>query len=119
MRRLLILFLIVGLVGWAVGVATANELTDPGMNAVGPNGQLGSTPNPPWFVHATRGATDPFNDGASSEPWADVDGGGWGLFFKAFVGNPPWDPTAGSVDVDIYQDIPGTPGMKYILLVGQ
>ena len=35
-----------------------------------------------------------YNDGAASEGFADVDGGGFGLFFKAFTGNPPWDPTA-------------------------
>jgi hypothetical protein len=116
MKRLLTLFFALGIMACAAGLVTAQEqLTDPGMNAVGPNGQLGPSPNAPWVLEASRGATDPYNDGAASEGFADVDGGGFGLFFKAFTGNPPWDPTAGSVDVDIYQDVDGTPGMKYIL----
>ena len=60
MKRLLTLFWVLGFVACAVSVATGqNELTDPGMNAVGPNGQLGPTPNPPWVVAASRGATGP------------------------------------------------------------
>jgi hypothetical protein len=116
MKRLLTLFLVLGLVACVASVVSAqNLLTDPGMNSVGPNGQLGPTPDPPWVVNAARGGVGGYNDGAASEAFADVDGGGFGLFYKAFTGNPPWDPTAGSVDADIYQDIPGTPGMKYIL----
>ena len=100
----------------ACGQSFAQEmLVDPGMNAVGPNGQLANTPNPPWVLAASRGGVGGFNDAAASESWADVDGGGAGLFFKAFIGNPPWEPTAGDVDADIYQDVAGTPGMKYIL----
>lgn len=94
--------------------AMANLLVDPGMNLVGSNGQLGNTPNAPWVVSATRGGSA-FNDGASSEPFADQDGGGFGVFFKAFVGNPPWDPTAGSVTVRISQDIAGLAGQQYTL----
>lgn len=93
----------------------AEILLDPGMNLVGANGQLGSTPNAPWVVVASRGANPVFNDAAASEAFADTDGGGFGLFFKAFVGNPPWDPTIGSVDAHIYQDVAGTPGDKYTL----
>jgi len=95
--------------------AFANDLFDPGMNSIGSNGQLGNTPNPPWVVVAARGANPAFDDGASSEPWCDVDGGGFGLFFKAFIGNPPWDPTAGPVDVHIAQTVPATPGRLYTL----
>jgi hypothetical protein len=105
-----------GLVACVAGVGAAQELlTAPGMNAVGPNGQLGATPNAPWVVTATRGANLAYDDGAASEAFADVDGGGFGLFYKAFTGNPPWDPTAGDVDAHIYQDVAGTPGLKYIL----
>jgi hypothetical protein len=100
----------------ACGQGFAQELlVDPGMNAIGPNGQLGNTPNPPWVVTAARGANLAFDDGAASEAFADVDGGGFGLFYKAFVGNPPWDPTAGDVDASIYQDVAGTAGKKYTL----
>lgn len=100
----------------ACGQSFATQLLiDPGMNAVGSNGQLGNTPNAPWQLDAARGANNAFDDAAASETWADHDGGGFGLFFKAFVGNPPWDPTAGSVDANIYQDVAGTPGLKYTL----
>jgi len=90
-------------------------LVDGGMNSVGSNGQLGSTPNAPWVVHAERGANTNFDDGAASEAFADTDGGGFGIFFKSFIGNPPWDPTAGLLDVVLYQDVAGTPGVQYTL----
>jgi hypothetical protein len=106
-----------GVVGLLIcGQSFGTELLiDPGMNLVGPNGQLGQTPNAPWVFAASRGANPAFDDGAASEAFADHDGGGFGLFFKAFVGNPPWDPTAGAVDAHIYQDVPGTPGTTYTL----
>jgi hypothetical protein len=106
--------MVLGLLACGANFASA-QLVDGGMNSVGPNGQLGNTPNAPWVVAATRGATNPFDDGAASEGFADHDGGGFGLFFKAFVGNPPWDPTAGSVDANIYQDVAGTAGKTYTL----
>lgn len=109
-----VLFLAVALMACGQSFAQ-EELTDAGMNNVGANGQLGNTPNAPWVVTAQRGGNLVFDDGAASEAFADVDGGGFGLFFKAFVGNPPWDPTAGDVDVQVYQDVTGTPGMKYVL----
>ncbi len=93
----------------------AEILIDTGMNLIGSNGQMSSTPNAPWVVTASRGANLAFNDGAASEAFADQDGGGFGLFFKAFVGNPPWDPSAGSVDAHIYQDAAATPGTSYTL----
>jgi hypothetical protein len=106
--------MVLGLLACSANFASA-QLVDGGMNSVGPNGQLGNTPNPPWVVTATRGANPAFDDGAASEGFADHDGGGFGLFFKAFVGNPPWDPTAGSVDANIYQDVAGSAGTPYKL----
>lgn len=41
--------------------------------------------------------------------------GGRGLYFKGWNGNPPWDTRAGAVDVDIYQDVVGQPGVIYSL----
>ncbi len=38
-----------------------------------------------------------------------------GLLFKAFTGNPPWDPTTGPVTAHITQDHPATPGTMYTL----
>ncbi len=118
MKRLLTLFVVLGLVACVAGVASAqNLLVDGGMNSVGANGQLGNTPNPPWQLAASQGGVAGFNDGAASEGFADVDGGGFGLFFKAFVGNPPWNPEAGAVDVDFFQDVaaPDAAGMTYKL----
>jgi hypothetical protein len=114
MRTKVFVCVVLGLVscGPAFG---AEILIDPGMNSIGPNGQLANTPNDPWVVEASRGANTNFDDGAASEAFADVDGGGFGLFFKAFVGNPPWDPTAGSVDAHIYQDAAATAGTSYTL----
>jgi hypothetical protein len=106
--------MVLGLLACGANFASA-QLVDGGMNSVGPNGQLGNTPNPPWVVTATRGANPAFDDGAASEGFADHDGGGFGLFFKAFVGNPPWDPTAGTVDANIYQDVAGSAGTPYKL----
>ncbi len=105
---------ILGLLACGSGVASA-QLVDGGMNSVGANGQLGNTPNFPWIVAASRGGVAGYDDGAASEGFADHDGGGQGLFFKAFTGNPPWDPNAGAVDVDIYQDVAGTAGQTYKL----
>ena len=100
----------------ACGQIYAQELlSDAGMNSVGSNGQVGNTPNAPWVVTAQRGANLAFDDGAASESFADHDGGGFGLFFKAFIGNPPWDPTAGDVDAQIYQDVAGSAGTLYKL----
>jgi len=109
--------LLCGMLGFlaTAPVFGAEILIDTGMNLIGSNGQLSSTPNAPWVVTASRGANLAFNDGAASEAFADQDGGGFGLFFKAFVGNPPWDPTAGSVDAHIYQDAAATPGTSYTL----
>jgi hypothetical protein len=104
-----------GLLACGSSVASATLLVDGGMNLVSVQNQLGSTPNPPWVVAASRNDVPGFDDGAASESFADHDGGGFGLFFKAFVGNPPWDPTAGTVDASIYQDVAGTPNTLYQL----
>ena len=118
MKRLPTLFIVLGVVACGTRLTTAQEvLTNGNMDAVDPAGtwQLGATPTD-WIAVARRGADLAYLDGAASEGFANHNSGGTsGLFFKAFTGNPPWDPTAGSVDADVYQDNPGTPGMKYIL----
>lgn len=113
MKKIIGLF-ILGLLACGSSVASAT-LIDGGMNSVSVQNQLGATPNAPWVVVASRNDVPGFDDGAASEGFADHDGGGFGLFFKAFVGNPPWDPTAGSVDASIYQDVAGTPNTLYKL----
>lgn len=95
-------------------VVEATLLVDSNMNLIGPNGMLSDTPNAPWVVTAERGGTA-FLDGASSEVWADHDGGGTGLYIRGWNGNPPWDPTTGPLDVDIHQDVIGQAGVIYSL----
>ena len=116
MKKTLVL-LMLGLVACGSSVANA-MLSNGGFDILDPAGtqQLGQTPTG-WTVAASRGATNPYDDAVASENFADKDSNptGSGLFFKAFTGNPPWDPAAGSVDVDVYQDNPGTPGMLYKL----
>jgi hypothetical protein len=116
MKKTMVL-VVLGLLACGMNMASAQEVLINGkFNAVDPAGtqQLGGTPTG-WTFDAERGLDLTYQDAAASEAFADVDGGGSGLFFKAFTGNPPWDPTAGDVDVDVYQDNPGTPGMKYVL----
>jgi hypothetical protein len=118
MKRLMNLFLALGLVACGSVASGQEVLTNGGMDAIDPAGtqQLFATPTG-WIVEASRGADPAYLDGLASEGFADVggDAGHYGVFFKAFTGNPPWDPTAGDVDAHLYQDNPGTPGMKYIL----
>lgn len=81
-----------------------------------------------WQNVGTRTVTGPYEDEMSSEPWAGpaptpvtFDGSGLpspdgcgGLdcagFFKAFTGNTT---TNGPATGHLYQDVPGTPGVRY------
>lgn len=84
-----------------------------------------------WISDGSRAITGAYEDDLSSEPWAgpaptpvttngnglaEPDGcsGGLdcGVFFKPFSGNA----TDGAATSNLYQDLPGTPGMKYSLL---
>ncbi len=119
MRKLLTLLVVLGLVACGPGVTKADELSNGNMNMVDPGGtqQLFPTPTD-WIVKATRGATDPYNDGLSAEPQFNLPAdapGEHGVLFKGFTGNPPWDPTTGTVTAHLTQDNPGTPGRKYTL----
>jgi hypothetical protein len=139
MKRVLILFVAVALV--ACVTSAANAAVD-----ILVNGNLDLTYaqeiNPPapgfflpkplgWVNEGSRAITGPYEDEMSSEPWAGpaptpvtTDGnanpphpeGGGGpdcaVFFKPFSGNATDGPATGH----LYQDNPGTPGMKYILM---
>jgi hypothetical protein len=62
-------------------------------------------------VAASKAVSGTFNDGASSEAFANfADPGGMGLFFKPFQGN-----SADLLTVHFFQDNPGTPGLLYSL----
>lgn len=139
MRKLLLGFIALGMAVSAANLAHAVILIGGSIN----NGNLDLTYaqeiNPPapgfflpkpqvWQNEGIRGG-GPWEDELSSEPWAGpaptpvtTDGllnpphpegcGGpdCGVFFKPFGGNPN-NPVTGH----LYQDHPGTPGMKYIL----
>jgi hypothetical protein len=82
-----------------------------------------------WQNVGTRSITGPYEDDMSSEPWAGpaptpvtADGSGspppqgcgaadCGLFFKGFTGNP----IDGAATVHLFQDVPATPGLEYVL----
>jgi hypothetical protein len=113
MKRLLTFLVVVGLVGWAAGIADAQNLLNNGnMDQTAISSQLLATPEG-WVAESDNG------DGLSSEPWNNVadatgdcnDGtAGCGVFFKTFFGSEETPFSA-----QLYQDNPGTPGMKYIL----
>jgi hypothetical protein len=120
MKRLLTLAIVLGLVAYGTSVAKANivigdAVNNGNMDAIGAHGQLGNTPNG-YVVNAFYG-TPGFNDGASSETFANVlQPGGTGVFFKPFYGGATWPANpAPFISVDLYQDNPGTAGMKYTL----
>ncbi len=81
-----------------------------------------------WENVGFRAVSGPYEDEMSSEPWAGpaptpvtTDGFAnpppyngspdWGVFFKAFSGNP----TDGAATGHLYQDVPATPGTQYTL----
>lgn len=138
MKRLFALFLAVGIVACATSVASAVTLIGGSIN----NGNLDLTyaqeivpqfflPKPQvWQNVGTRTITGPYEDEMSSESWAGpaptpvtTDGnlnppppegcGGpdFAVFFKPFSSSVANGPATGH----LYQDNPGTPGMKYIL----
>jgi hypothetical protein len=70
-----------------------------------------------WINDGFRNNTGPYEDELSSEPWAGpaptpVTVDDYGVFFKPFTGN------LGTGDLAhgrLYQDVPGTPGLTYVL----
>jgi hypothetical protein len=138
MRRLRLLRLVLGLAASGASVANAVELIGGSTN----NGNLDRThaveivpgfflPKPEvWQNVGVRAISGPYEDELSSEPWAGpaptpvtADGllnpphpegcGGpdCGVFFKPFTGNA----NDGAATGHLYQDVPGTPGLKYTL----
>ena len=115
MKRSLVFVIALTLL-YSVNDANA-ALTNGLLDTTAVSSQINPTPVG-WTVDATRSISGTFNDGASSEPWAntagavgDCTGAGCGLFFKPFTGNM----TDGDVTVNFYQDNPATPGQKYVL----
>lgn len=74
--------------------AGPNLLTNPDLDAISVGDQVLATPTG-WHINASRVLTGAFNDGASSEPWANVQqAGGYGLFFKPFTGDTVPEPAS-------------------------
>ena len=112
-NRLLIWIAVLGLVGLGSSLASA-QLTNGNLNLASTSSQVLPTPTG-WTVEASRTISGVFDDGASSEGFANAavpdPGGAFGLFFKPFQGNA----TDGNLTVDLYQDVAGTAGTMYQL----
>lgn len=116
MKKLMTLF-VVGLT-MMLGAGNAQALLTNGLlDNISVSSQALATPTD-WVVDASRAISGVFNDGASSEGFAntegavgDCNGGGCGLFFKPFTGNA----TDGNVTVDFFQDNPASAGLIYNL----
>lgn len=92
-------------------VQAQNLLTNGNLDATSVSSQVLATPTG-WDVSASRDITGAFNDGASSEGFANVlDPGGQGLFFKPFQGNA----VDGNISVRLSQTVAGSPGLPYTL----
>src|SRR5438552_11020395 len=110
MKRHLALSVIMGLLAWGNSVAKANLLSNGNLDNISVSGQVLATPTG-WIAAANRSSTGPFNDGLSSEGFANVaDPGGYGVFFKPFQGQ-----TTNKITASLYQDNAGTPGLNYTL----
>jgi len=127
MKRLLTLIFALALVAYGATSASAvNLLANPDMDHTAVSTQIGATPVS-WVAASSKSATGVFNDGLSSEafanvlqPTGDCGGQGCGIFFKPFQGNlanpnavPP--VAANLVSSSISQAVPGTAGAKYAL----
>jgi hypothetical protein len=113
-KRLFILSALLGLIAGGTGVAAANDFFNGNGDILGSNGQNGLTPNG-WTVDASKSVSGTFNDGASSETFANVCCvNGHGLFYKPFQGTigPPANDL---LTVNFYQDNATTPGTKVTL----
>jgi len=101
---------VVGLLA-AQAASAQNLLSNPDLDVVGAGDQVLPTPVGGWHVASSKSVTGAFNDGASSEQFANVaQPGGFGLFFKPFQG------VAGDhVWASMYQDVPATAGNTYTL----
>lgn len=146
MKRLLTCLVVLGLMAWGASAANAvviiggalnnGDLDDTYPALIIDNPDPGPPPDlylpqpTVWLLDASRSVSGPYADALSSEGFAGTaptpvttDGNGLpgpdgcnnldcGVFFKPFSGNS----TDGTATGHLYQDVPGTPGMKYSLL---
>lgn len=112
MKRMLTLFVVAALVVSVSGLAKANLLSNGAVDLPG-----GGLPITNWTKDESKTFSGPTTDLSSLEPWAGpaptpVTVGDHGIFFKAFQGNIT---TGDLATAHIYQDVAGTPGVKYVL----
>lgn len=89
-----------------------NLLSNPDLDVISVSSQLLATPSN-WVAASSRTNTGVFNDGLSSEGFANwQQGGGQGVFFKPFQGQLS---NGNRVTSSISQDVPATPGASYTL----
>jgi hypothetical protein len=120
-KRLLILGSIICSLGLSITAATANDLFNANLDIIDhiitqPDGRPGQNNPCPvgWNVDADKTISGLQFDGGDSEPWCNVqDTGGYGFFFKPFVGTAP--PPADLLTVQLFQDNSCTPGTKCTL----
>jgi PEP-CTERM motif len=94
-------------------VAQAQELlSNADLNATAVSTMIGATPTS-WEAFANRANTGPFNDGLSSEGFANFPGTGSGVFFKPFTGGA--QAGGNFVTASLTQIVPGTPGLPYTM----
>jgi hypothetical protein len=117
MKRLLSLTLVLGLVASGAGLANANLLANPDLDKIAVSTMTLATPVS-WVAAASKSISGPFNDGMSSEGFANVlqpTGDcttGCGLFFKPFQGNLG---TGDLLSASLSQDHSASPGVNYAL----
>jgi hypothetical protein len=109
------------LVASAIGLAclastVQANLLNGNLDAISVSSQVLATPNN-WDVIASRTNSGPFNDGASSEPWAGpaptpVTSNDQGLFFKPFQGNLN---TGDLLTVHFQQALAASPGQTWFM----
>jgi PEP-CTERM motif len=113
MKKLLILFLVLGLMATRASLAQ-NLLLNGSFDAPGPGATINN-----WTKDESKTFSGPTSDLVTLEPWIEIgpitSGGGdadLGAFLKAFQGTPT---TGDLATLHLFQDVPGLPGVKYTL----
>jgi len=113
MKRIIAAVTALVLVTVCASTASA-QLINGNLNTASISSQVLATPTG-WTVTASRTISGVFDDGASSEGFANNPvadpGGAFGLFFKPFQGNA----IDGRVTVNLFQDRPALAGLSYTL----
>lgn len=120
MNRFLSLFLALGLVAWAAGGAYANLLVNPDLDDPGDHevdlaigwtlDEYRSSGPADTATFARFGNHTPNPNAPGPDPDMTGTGPRVGLWLKNFSGS-----TTNPASADLYQDVSGTPGMKYIM----